>query len=225
MIYVITFMLAFCSIVYELLLGQALSAFLGNTVLRYSITIGLYMMSLGIGSLIAEGRFVTRPVYSLLVIEILLTFIGGSSVLILFFINSVGADTVMISTIAHGLIIVIGILSGFEIPLLIKLNSSAVKDSDNIIIGINYLGAFLGTVVFALLLYPELGIVLTSFCIATGNALTALALSTRNQCTEISRVHLRVLFIVIAVATIFLVGCIINAQKISDAVLGLYLTS
>ena len=45
-IYAITFILAFCSIVYELLLGQTLSAFLGNTVLRYSVTIGLYMMSL-----------------------------------------------------------------------------------------------------------------------------------------------------------------------------------
>ena len=44
MIYAITFVLAFCSIVYELLLGQTLSAFLGNTVLRYSVTIGLYMM-------------------------------------------------------------------------------------------------------------------------------------------------------------------------------------
>ena len=67
--YAITFILAFCSIVYELLLGQTLSAFLGNTVLRYSVTIGLYMMSLGIGSMIAEGRFVERPVTSLLRVE------------------------------------------------------------------------------------------------------------------------------------------------------------
>jgi spermidine synthase len=65
-IYSLTFVLAFCSIVYELLLGQALSAFLGNTVLRYSVTIGLYMMSLGIGSMIAEGRFVARPAVALL---------------------------------------------------------------------------------------------------------------------------------------------------------------
>ena len=56
MVYPFTFVLAFCSIVYELLLGQSLSAFLGNTVLRYSVTIGLYMLSMGIGSLLAEGK-------------------------------------------------------------------------------------------------------------------------------------------------------------------------
>ena len=77
MVYLVTFVLAFCSIVYELLLGQTLSAFLGNTVLRYSVTIGLYMMSLGIGSMIAEGRLVKRPVTGLLRIEILLTVVGG----------------------------------------------------------------------------------------------------------------------------------------------------
>ena len=81
MIYTITFILAFCSIAYELLLGQSLSAFLGNTVLRYSVTIGLYMLSMGIGSLMAEGRFVKSPVTALLKIELLLTVTGGFSVI------------------------------------------------------------------------------------------------------------------------------------------------
>ncbi len=77
MTYAFTFILAFCSIVYELLLGQSLSAFLGNTVLRYSVTIGLYMLSMGIGSLLAEGRFVKHPVITLLRVEIALTVTGG----------------------------------------------------------------------------------------------------------------------------------------------------
>ena len=70
MIYTITFILAFCSMAYELLLGQSLSAFMGNTVLRYSVTIGLYMLSMGIGSLMAEGRIVKHPVTSLLKLRV-----------------------------------------------------------------------------------------------------------------------------------------------------------
>ena len=58
LIYFLTFILAFCSIVYELLLAQSLTAFLENTVLRYSITIGLYMFSMGYGALIAEKKLV-----------------------------------------------------------------------------------------------------------------------------------------------------------------------
>ena len=104
MIYAFTFILAFCSIVYELLLGQTLSAFLGNTVLRYSVTIGLYMMSLGIGSMIAEGRFVRNPVTSLLLVEILLTLVGGSCVVLLFCVNAIGMPPLVLSIIAHSLI-------------------------------------------------------------------------------------------------------------------------
>lgn len=60
MVYIFTLVLAFCSIVYELLLGQSLSAFMGNTVLRYSVTIGLYLFSMGMGALFAEGPLLGR---------------------------------------------------------------------------------------------------------------------------------------------------------------------
>ena len=78
MTYIITLILAFCSIVYELLLGQTLSAFFGNTVLRYSVTIGLYLFAMGMGiggyikemngvsyiEYIAPGLIVTSAMYS-----------------------------------------------------------------------------------------------------------------------------------------------------------------
>ena len=69
MLYGLTFLLAFCSIVYELLLGQALAAFLGNTVLRYSVTIGLFLLAKGIGAWLAEGRVARHPITSLLTLR------------------------------------------------------------------------------------------------------------------------------------------------------------
>ena len=104
MIYVFTFLLGFCSIVYELLLGQSLSAFLGNTVLRYSVTIGLYMLSMGIGALMAEGRWVKHAATTLLKVEILLTVVGGFSVIFLLILNSVGMPDLLFSAFAHLLI-------------------------------------------------------------------------------------------------------------------------
>ena len=225
MVYAITFVLAFCSIVYELLLGQTLSAFLGNTVLRYSVTIGLYMMSLGIGSMIAEGRFVKRPVTSLLRVELLLTLVGGSSVVFLFFVNALGVPPLVLSVIAHALIIVIGILSGFEIPLMISLKNFAAENKDNAIIGVNYLGAFLGTMVFAFVLYPFVGLVPTAFFVAFLNAVVGVLLLTQAKYVdEAEQRQYRILLGVIATLMLVLVYCLIDAERISELVLESYLT-
>ena len=225
MVYAITFVLAFCSIVYELLLGQTLSAFLGNTVLRYSVTIGLYMMSLGIGSMIAEGRFVKRPVTSLLRVELLLTLVGGSSVVFLFFVNALGVPPLVLSVIAHALIIVIGILSGFEIPLMISLKNFAAENKDNAIIGVNYLGAFLGTMVFAFVLYPFVGLVPTAFFVALLNATVGVLLLTQAKYVdEAERRQYRVMLGLLATLMLILVYCLIDAERISELVLQSYLT-
>ena len=223
-VYSITFILAFCSIVYELLLGQILSAFLGNTVLRYSVTVGLYMMSLGIGSMIAEGRFVRRPVVALLRIEMLLTLAGGGSVVLLFLVNAAGVPPVILSMVAHGLIIVIGILSGFEIPLLIALKNFEAEDRDNAIIGVNYLGAFLGTMVFAFVLYPHVGIVPTAFMVAFLNAVVGVSLLAQAAHVDASsRRQYHVMLGATATMGLLLVYCLVSAERISELIFELYL--
>ncbi len=179
MIYTFTFVLAFCSIVYELLLGQALSAFLGNTVLRYSVTIGLYMLSMGIGALSAEGRVVTHPVTTLLKVESLLTVVGGTSVLILFVLDAAPLSGVVFSALAHGVIVLIGILTGFEIPLLIELRNAETERADSVVLGVDYLGAFAGTVLFAFLFYPRVGLIPAAFIVASLNAAVGVALATQ----------------------------------------------
>ena len=59
------FILAFCGLSYELILAQGLSAFLDNTVLRYSTTIGLYMFALGLGALPFATADARRPALAL----------------------------------------------------------------------------------------------------------------------------------------------------------------
>ena len=56
LIYVVTVLVAFCSIVYELLMAQTLTLLTGNSVLRYSTTIGLYLASMGIGAFLCRGK-------------------------------------------------------------------------------------------------------------------------------------------------------------------------
>ncbi len=224
MIYVFTFILAFCSIVYELLLGQSLSAFLGNTVLRYSVTIGLYMLSMGIGALIAEGRFVKHPVNTLLKVEVLLTISGGGSVLFLHGISAAGLPAGLFSALAHLLIVVIGIFTGFEIPLLIELKNLEANDAENSVLGIDYLGAFFGTVLFAFLFYPHVGLVPTAFFVAFLNALVGVGLLTQaRKVGEDKQKEYRALVGVQSALLVVLVLCLRSASVINESFLANYL--
>ena len=226
MIYVFTFILAFCSIAYELLLGQSLSAFLGNTVLRYSVTIGLYMLSMGIGALLAEGRFVRRPVIALLKIELLLTVTGGFSVLVLLLLDSAGMPPLLFSMLAHTLILVIGILTGFEIPLLMEVKSLETGQAESNVLGVDYLGAFLGTVVFAFVFYPRLGLIPTSFFVASLNALVGVCLFT--QASKVQHEHRREYRVLLAFQSVLLVvvvACMTGAGAINEFFLKQYFGS
>lgn len=171
MTYLLTLILAFCSVVYELLLGQTLSAFLGNTVLRYSITIGLYLFSMGIGAYLLTGSRKAHPLSTLLKVELALALIGGTSVALLFILDSFGIPGILFSAIAHGFIITIGVLTGLEIPLLIELRRLEKPDTAATVLGVDYLGAFAGTLCFAFWFYPQIGIITTSFAVAALNAL------------------------------------------------------
>ena len=226
MIYIFTFILAFCSMAYELLLGQSLSAFLGNTVLRYSVTIGLYMLSMGIGSLMAEGRFVKSPVTALLKIELLLTVTGGFSVIALLVIDSAGLPPLLFSALAHSLIIIIGIFTGFEIPLLMHLKNLETKQSESTVLGVDYLGAFFATVVFAFVFYPIVGLIPTAFFVATLNAAVGVALLTQTSKVQ-SHEHrqYRTLIAVQSVLLIVMVACLSTASTINELFLRQYLES
>jgi spermidine synthase len=168
--------LAFCSIVYELLLGQTLSAFLGNTVLRYSVTIGLYLLSMGVGALLAGPRLLRVPVVTLQAVEVLLTVLGGASVMLLFVADGAGLPLAALSVLAHGLIVAVGVLTGLEIPLLMEIRGGSARGAPGEVLGVDYAGAFLGTVAFALLFYPRVGIVPTAFATAALNATVGLLL-------------------------------------------------
>ncbi|MBL6689858.1 MAG: hypothetical protein ISP91_05665 [Pseudomonadales bacterium] len=216
-----TFLLAFCSIVYELLLGQTLSAFLGNTVLRYSVTIGLYMFSMGIGALLAGERILARPVLSLQFLEIALALLGGVSVPLVFFIDLLDAPAWLLSIVAHLLIIVIGVLTGLEIPLLIEVRAE-VKNAASRILGVDYIGAFVGTVAFALWFYPKLGIFATAIFTASINALVGLLLPLyvrRYQEASISQPMMIVQGIILLVLLVVL----LNYSTIEEAGIELYI--
>ncbi|MFQ5598482.1 MAG: polyamine aminopropyltransferase [Nitrospiria bacterium] len=149
------FIAGLCSIVYELLISTASSYFLGDSVKQFSVTIGLYMAAMGIGSYLS--RLIKRNLLSrFIAMEIVLGFLGGMSVPILY---AVYAYTQLYTLFMVLVILAIGILIGLEIPLLTRIMEKYYTLKINIsnVLSIDYLGALIATLLFPFILLPFLG--------------------------------------------------------------------
>ncbi|WAW15396.1 polyamine aminopropyltransferase [Peptostreptococcus equinus] len=157
-----TLVISGCSVCYELIISAVSSYLLGNSTLQYSITIGLYMCALGLGSYIS--RFFTKNLFNSLVkIELLIGLVGGFSALCLFLANLyiVSYDIVM-----YLLIISIGTLAGAEIPIIARIienDENNLKLTLSSLFSFDYIGGLLGSIAFPLLLLPKLGYFATAF--------------------------------------------------------------
>ncbi len=170
----ITFTVALCSIVYELVFSQVLTVVFGSTVLRYSITIGLFLFSLGLGSFLYDKKLRTlkSSTSTFFYIEILLAisgFLGSFGILLASATLGEHLPHIVLVIISYIPVVIIGILSGIEIPILTQLSDGRFAK----ILSIDYFGSLCGTVVYALFLYPHVGLVATGSVVALLNALVA----------------------------------------------------
>jgi spermidine synthase len=208
---------------YELILGQTLSAFLGNTVLRYSVTIGLYMLAMGFGAMFAEGKFVEKSKENFMKIELALTILGGLVVVIFFYLSYWIDATILFSIVAHSLIVVIGVLTGFEIPLLIEMTKDPSSKAEVKILGIDYIGAFVASIVFAFLFYPKLGLVSAAFITGILNALAGLLVFYKMKAKNDRRKIMRKLALFQGSLALILLILLLNSQLINNYLIEGYL--
>ena len=146
---------AACAIIYQLLIGSIASLFLGSSVEQFSLTIGLFLFFMGVGSWLS--KFVDRNLLLRFIqVEIGLAIIGGSSVGILYVLYS------STEQFRYGMILLIasiGILIGLEIPLLtrfIRMQGSLKSTLANVL-SMDYCGALIAALVFPFLMLPFLG--------------------------------------------------------------------
>lgn len=175
-----TVVVAFCSIIYELAFAQALTITFGGTVTRYSITIGLFLLFLGIGALSHSKLSKEKSEYSFLWVEIALCLLGPLGLFFIIIVNSLDINFFMgdskyhvLLFISHIPIAVIGFLSGLELPLLSDLQTKQ-ENAFAKTLGFDYIGSLLGTVIYALYLYPQHGIIRTALFIGFLNLVIAI---------------------------------------------------
>lgn len=174
-----TFIVAACSLFYELILAQTLSAILGDTAHRYNVTIGLYIASMGFGALLYERLNIKNKIQSFIRVEVVLAFVGASAPLLALIWDYLWRDTgaasyYVISVGLHSLIILIGVLSGLELPLLMDMGEEKREGFGTQILAVDYLGTLCAAICFPLILMPLFQLFSIPAIVAGLNALVAL---------------------------------------------------
>ena len=168
-----TLIISGCSICYELIISAVSSYLVGDSTLQYSITIGLYMSAMGLGSYLS--KYLKKDLFNWFVcVEIGVGLTGGFSSLILFLSNLYLNSYQLVMYIE---IIVIGTFVGVEIPLLTRIIEG---DEENLrvtlssIFSFDYIGGLLGSIAFPLMLLPHLGYFATAFLSGSLNILASI---------------------------------------------------
>ncbi|OHC64521.1 MAG: spermidine synthase [Rhodocyclales bacterium GWA2_65_19] len=170
------FIVASCGLAYELIAGALASYLLGDSVMQFSTVIGVYLFAMGIGSWLSK-HVAAASVSGLLVrfiqIELLVGLLGGLSAGLLFLLFTLHTGPFRFAL--YGLVLLIGILVGLEIPLIMRIlkREVAFKDLVAQVLSVDYIGALAVSVLFPLLLAPHLGLVRSALLFGLLNALVA----------------------------------------------------
>ncbi len=197
----LTCILSFCSISYELLFANTLAIMSGNVVLWHSLTIGIYIAGLGLGTFRSVG--IILPGKRLVRVELFLCLIGALSVGSIYFFTAIYETAIAIAKagyiadfstfialktqlralyfiICESLVFAVGYLSGFELPLILSMASAnsnlntTDESTENKFIAFNYFGTLVGTLVFAYFLIPMIDALYTSLVVASINLLACI---------------------------------------------------
>lgn len=166
------FLISTCGLVYELIAGTIASYLLGDSVTQFSLVIGVYLFSMGVGSFLS--RYVEKNlILTFVQVELLVGVLGGSSAALLFLLFE---HVESFRIVLFGAVSAVGILVGLEIPLLMRIlkNRLEFKDLVSQVFTFDYVGALIASVLFPLVLVPVLGLIRSSFLFGFFNILVGI---------------------------------------------------
>jgi len=162
------FVIATCGLIYELLAGTLSSYVLGDSVTQFSIIIGIYLFAMGVGSWLS--RYIDKNLAERFVeVELAVAVVGGFSAPLLFLSF---AHLSYFSFVLYGVVFIIGVLVGLEIPLLMRILKDELdfKDLVSRVLAFDYVGALVASLLFPIFLVPKLGLNRTSLLFGMLNA-------------------------------------------------------
>jgi len=153
------FVIAVCGLIYELIAGTLSSYLLGDSVYHFSLVIGIFMTAMGVGAW--WSRFIDDHLPDTSIhLQLIIALIGGLSAALLYAAFAIINNyTPLLFLITFSL----GALLGVEIPLIIRIlkDQFTLKTNLSNVFTADYIGALFASLLFPLLLVPQLGLIRT----------------------------------------------------------------
>ncbi len=159
-------------IVAEYILSTLATYFLGDSVKQFTLIVSVMLFSMGLGSRLSQ--FFKKNLIELFIgCELILSLLVSFCSLLTYAIASVSE---WIGVTIYTLSICIGLLIGFEIPLVTRINENYEELRFNIssVMEKDYYGSLLGGVFFAFIGLPFIGLTYTPFILGIINFLVGL---------------------------------------------------
>lgn len=177
---IIIILISASGISYQFLISHTLIQFSQDEVLNQSITLGFYLLSMGIGAALVDKIFKSKTLKNIFFLEAAIAFFGlllvpliylfhiGNNIFFsinateLFYGNHVVFKMQIFTTI-------IGFLTGCELPLLIDISKKEkfLQISTAKILALNYVGALIGSIFSAGVIIPKVDFISTGILIST----------------------------------------------------------
>ena len=172
----LAFLMAFCSVSYQLIIASKLSRLLGEGMFVYPLCIALFILAMGIGvSFHAQYSKdkISQALKKLCQIEFILSLLGSISILSINLTLFDSLYLLRLEAVVVGLmmICVIGFYSGQEIPLLLQYCSTLNVRQKQFrrIIFFDYLASLFASLLCALFFFAHIGFLKTSIIISLLN--------------------------------------------------------
>jgi len=150
---------------------------MGDSIVQFSLIIGFYLASMGLGAFLSRMIKDDEVVFGFVSIEMVLGLIGAFSVPACYLFFSM-SDSSGYQFFVLSLVSIIGTLTGFEIPLLIRIinDKDALDQNVSDVLTFDYLGALGATLLFPFLLLPFVGLYRSSLLFGMINIIISLVL-------------------------------------------------
>ncbi|MBW2184789.1 MAG: hypothetical protein JRF49_13135 [Deltaproteobacteria bacterium] len=173
-LYISMFVMGACGIAYEFTLSKIASDLLGNSIRQWAIIIGVMMFFMGVGADVQKYVSDRNLFDKFIVAEIFLGLFGGfGPIIMLFVFGSFPSHYILVQ---YFFVIMIGLLIGFEIPLLTRINqtyTSELKLNLGGVLKMDYIGSLCGAFLWIFWLPKFFIMTETAFVLGTFNVFIA----------------------------------------------------
>jgi len=216
-------LLAFCmfstgasGLVNQYVLATITTYILGNSIEQFSIIIACMMLMMGVSGFVQSKMSDNNLINKFITVEVLMALLGGLAPLAIY--GAYGYMEDHFYLVLYFFVLSIGFLIGFEIPIVMRIidqNKIKLKTNLTIVYAMDYVGAFIGAIIWVKYLLKNYPLTEISFIVAGFNFVVALLTIIYFMHTRVIKHRLIPVTVATFTASVLIIG-LLNNRDISD---------